>query len=363
VLNPNLADTMTGSGSLAVTFSALATKTPTKLLQVNSTDSDALSTFGGTVDLSNADGSTGNFAIAGQSKPTDAGGGSFNVVNAAGIVSDPFASTTAPDKPAPPVKTLYKVSSPDCPKGITCDIYSPGYWGAGLTVAGHQPGANNPSGLAVFEPGIYYLDGDFSAGQDTCLRPSYTTGNGGVVFYFHSGTVQVNSLSGQLTRKGGTWSCQTDSVPVTVLACPSSNGAGLPKGGIPGNVLLGPCEAPSTDALNPYGDPLGQADPIGEQRGMLFFQDRNSSATPTWDPGSSFGLIGNIYFHNCGSGSGSGANCSSGAFDDLFTLGGSGNGYIVGDVVVDKLKITSAATKVSLNPNPQYYVLKASLLQ
>src|SRR6185312_280463 len=117
---------------------------------------------------------------------------------------------------------------------------------------GHQPGANNPSGVAVFEPGIYYLDGDFSAGVDTCLRPSYTTGSKGVVFYFHRGSLQISSLSGQLSRKGGAWNCQVDAVSVSVLACPSTAGSNLPSGGIRGNVLLGPCETPSADPLHPY---------------------------------------------------------------------------------------------------------------
>jgi hypothetical protein len=367
VLNPNVADAMTGSGTLLVSFSTSAPKNPPKLLQVNSTDSDAVSDFSGTIKLHNADDSTGTFAIAGQSKP--AADGTYTPTNAAGIISDPFALIAAPAQPAPAPDPQYKVSSPECPPGITCDIYSPGHWG-GLTIAGHQNGANNPSGLAVFEPGIYYLDGDFTAGQDTCLRPSYTTGNGGVVFYFHSGTLQINSQSGQLSRRGGAWTCQSEPVPASVLACPSSSGSNLPSGGISGNVLLGPCEAPSTDPLHAYGDPLGQADPLGEQRGMLFLQDRDtSSAQPFWTPTGSFGLIGNVYFHNChDSGSAdSGANCESDAFTDTLKLGGgtsSSPGLIFGDVVVDQLSINSGSNiSVSLNPNPQYYVLKASLLQ
>jgi hypothetical protein len=98
---------------------------------------------------------------------------------------------------------------------------------------------------------------------------------------------------------------------------------------------------------------------------MLFFQDREAGAVAAmWSPSGAFGLIGNIYFHHCGSGSGSGANCNSTAFDNTLTLGSGSQAYIVGNVVVDKLAINSGSNvSVSLNPNPQYYVLKASLLQ
>ena len=82
-------------------------------------------------------------------------------------------------------------------------------------------------------------------------------------------------------------------------------------------------------------------------------------------PGTSFALVGNLYFHYCASSSpGSGANCASTAFTDTLTLGSGALSYIAGDIVVDQLSLLANSNiTVSLNPNPQYYVLKASLLQ
>ena len=365
VLNPNLADTMTGSGfTLAVSY-ASAPQNPSKVLQVNSSNADAVTGLTGTVNLSNPDATKGNFGIGGQSTPGS--DGSYTTVNVAGVVSDPFAAIVPPERPSQNGSFTQRVTNSDCPSGNTCDIYTPGYW-PGLTVHQHPPGqgGGGPTGLAVFEPGIYYLDGNFVADSNTCLRPSASTGSSGVVFYFHNGSLQISSQSGQLVRASG-FNCQTNTVAVSMLGCPSASTANLPAGGISGNVLLAPCEGTYTDINGNQqlvGDPLGTNDPIGEQRGMLFFQDRDSAASPSWSSANSFGLIGNIYFHHCGSGSGSGASCSSSAFDDTLTLGSGGNGYIVGDIVVDQLAISSGANiNVSLNPNPQYYVLKASLLQ
>jgi len=366
VLNPNLDSTMSGSGTLSVSVPASASKTLPKLIQVNSSDPNAVSTLSGTINLSNADGSQANFGIAGQSKPT--ADGAYTAVSAAGVVSDPFAMMASPTQQGntQPQAGTY---TPSCPEsnGTSCQVYQPGHYQQGIVVQssyrrGRGPGGQ--SGVAVFEPGVYYLEDNFVAGPNTCLRPAATTGALGTVFYFHNGTLQVNQ-SGTLNKPG--FSCQSSTVQ-SLLLCPGSSQSNLPSSSIGGNVLLGPCEAPVGDPLHPYGDPLGQTDPLGEQRGMLFFQDRDvASAQPTWSVSGSFGLIGNLYFHNCHvSGTGdSGAGCDATAFTDAFTLGNtSGQGYIVGDVVVDQLQLSgNSNVSVTLNPNPQYYVLKASLLQ
>jgi hypothetical protein len=116
-----------------------------------------------------------------------------------------------------------------------------------------------------------------------------------------------------------------------------------------GNVLIAPCVTST------------------EPAGILFFQDRDAQLTaiqPTWNPAGSSALVGNIYFHQCNSSipGGSGANCDSSAFTDVFTLGGTGDTTIVGDVVVDQLKLTGTSIAITLDPTPRY-TLKASLLQ
>jgi hypothetical protein len=223
----------------------------------------------------------------------------------------------------------------------------------------------------LFEPGLYYLDGDLMVGVNNCVRPAPDTGTNGTFFYFHGAATL--SVSGQ---SGSSSSCNIPAVPLASVQCPTSNPmlSALPSsvqtGGLTGNVLLAPCSGTYTDV---FGNQQNMGDPLGnnEQRGMLFFHDRDTapSAPPKWHGGASFGLIGNIYFHYCASsdGSGRGSNCSSSAFTDVFQLGSFTDAYIVGDIVVDQLELGqrqgNSPITVVLNPNPQYYVLKASLLQ
>ena len=119
------------------------------------------------------------------------------------------------------------------------------------------------------------------------------------------------------------------------------------------------------------GDPLGVDDPVGEQRGMLFFQDRlgnlaAASKKPLWSGGGAFGLAGNLYSHYCPAGTGPGACDSTNGFTDQLELGGgsASSTFVVGDIVTDKLYLHGNPNiEMDLNPNALYYVLKASLLQ
>src|ERR1019366_7846362 len=143
-----------------------------------------------------------------------------------------------------------------------------------------------------------------------------------------------------------------------------------------GSVLLGPCNLPTVTALcDPncsinYGGPAGASDPLGVQRGFLFFQDRakNASTNPIWQGGGQFLLSGTMYFHQCvttGSDTGTGSSTVS-AYNDNVSLGGnSGSGtYILGQVVADQVTLggTSGLT-MDLNPSSVFNILKASLLQ
>jgi hypothetical protein len=390
VLNPNLQQTMAANSNASLTI----LHGPLKSIQVNSTDPGAVKTPSGTVDVSQANnGNGGEFSVAARESKSDAGGTIIGKwVNVAGIISDPFASVPAPKKSALPDCTggacvSYGDKNPNvgC-QDLTdgCDIYSGGYYPTGITVQkGTPPGA---SGIAIFLPGIYYLEGNFSAAANSCLRPTYTVsnpvtaaghGSGGTMFYFAgAATLQVTSASGTLQYppgNGKNFDCasSTWAVPFSEAACPGTS-LNIPStvNGTPvqltGNVLLGPC-------TGSYGDPLGTADPIGEQRGMVFFQDRDAqpAVPPKWHASGSFAVVGNLYFHYCDSTSstltGSGANCSPTAFTDVFTPGSGADAYIIGNVVVDQLQLGQSSGNspiiVSLNPSAQYHILKASLLQ
>ena len=391
VLNPNApklpaANTFTAdNGSSLAVFSPLPSgsqKAIQKAIQVNSSDPAAVDLSSATIDLSQVNGGSGaNFAVVTRESKSDANGtnvdfgtGNAGWVNAAGLTSDPFAMIDPPPKPAqdctagcvtnPPPNTTV-----DCPANASCDIYTPGYYPAvvncpstGTVVAICVERNGGASGLAVFEPGIYYLDGDFVADNHSCLRPGLgTPGNiGGTLFYLHgSSTVSMKSQSGQLREppgQGSIFSCANpaNGVRLSSLTC-ISNPTGVAT--LTGNVLLAPC-------TGPYGDPLG----AGHERGILFFHDRDTQPTsqPLLSSGGSFGLVGSLYFHNCSSttASGSGVNCDSNAFTETLTLGSGADAYIIGNIVADQLHLAgNSAITVGLSPKAEYYTLKASLLQ
>jgi len=143
-----------------------------------------------------------------------------------------------------------------------------------------------------------------------------------------------------------------------------------------GSVLLGPCKLPTVSlfcdpncAIN-YGDPQGTADPIGEQRGFLFFQNRakNASTNPNWQGGGQFLLSGTMYFHQCvtsGSDIGTGCSAASAYHDNILLGGNSGSGtYVLGQIVADQVTLggTSGLT-MDLNPSTVFSILKASIFQ
>jgi hypothetical protein len=146
---------------------------------------------------------------------------------------------------------------------------------------------------------------------------------------------------------------------------------------VTGNFLVGPCQAGTAGnilclpncGIN-YGDPQGTGDPLGEQRGFLFFQDRavNASTNPSWGGGGQTLLSGTMYFHQCvtsGSDTGTGCSASSAYHDQLNLIGNAGSGtYILGQIVADTIKLggTSGIT-MDLNPTTVYSVLKASIFQ
>jgi hypothetical protein len=377
VLNPNapngVSNALGGSGNLSV-FGA------PKSIQVNSTDINAVN-LSGTISLSNTVSGDGNgeFAVAGRELESDAGvDPSVKWVNAAGVVSDPFASINV-STPAPaPIPDYGTTGCPGIPAGIPCDDYKPGYYPpipCGLSLGGTAAicvgaGAGFPagsSGLAVFEPGVYYLGEDFFAGPDSCLRSATSggDGSGGTMFYLsftgtQIATLNVSAGSGGLVvtnpTTGATFNCAstTAAVPVAQATCRGDDlGLGALGVQLTGNVLLAPC-------TGPYGDRTDKGN-----RGILFFhnRDKQPSDQPRW--AGSGALVGNVYFHHCHlSPTGdSGANCDPDAFTETLTLAGGPNAIIVGGIVVDQLQINSGAINAVLNPNPQYHVLKASLLQ
>lgn len=326
-------------------------------------------------------------------------------------VADPFALVAAPDipsfagasNPRPSIvcpqgmslATCLASSNPNgncptgsscvaypgngCPDPLGCYEYKPGHYGSGICV-GSSCGLSKYT-TAIFQPGIYYLDGQCKPGtpgalcelSGSCIRPSTANGDGsgGTIFYFNgansiyvgasggtcSGVNPFQTFTGIGSLANGV-KCTTASqippnlAPVTTLS---------------GSVLLAPCNGPdsSTGLCAPncsvnnnvgYGDPLGTNDPFGEQRGILFFQNRsvNAGNNPQWSGGGSMLLAGSMYFHNLGT-----------FGDQLNLIGNAGSStYVLGDIIVDQLSVGGSGQVVmDLNPSAAYTTLKAALVK
>jgi len=222
----------------------------------------------------------------------------------------------------------------------------------------------------IFDPGLYYIAANgFNLGDNSTVRMSTATGDGsnGVMFYFStSATVGVTSNSGKSTActsassgngspngcvvsykiDGTRSSFATGSVASRALQCPSgsTNPPQVPAT-LDGNILLGPCSGT-------YASPDGN-------RGFLFFQNRATSAAPSWGGGGQFLSSGFLYFH-----SGNGGTC--GTNTSCLTLqGGSGaHSYALGNIVVDKLSLGgNPEINMILNPAATFAVLRATLLE
>lgn len=261
-------------------------------------------------------------------------------------ISDPYAQLATPGKPITAgthTSVVYKVDG--CPDTTGCDEYFPGDYTAKLKVQ---------NVTAIFNPGLYYLENGLDLASNSVVRPSTVTGStDGTMFYF-SGTSSVSVAADSGSKTAG-----IDAFTVSSIQCPGGATVSLKDSSgnvvtqVNGNILLGACSGT-------YGDPLLQ------NRGMLFFQNRSAAAaTPSWGGGGQFVLAGNMYFHHCNS-TGTGTSCVSTAYDDVFTLqGNSGSGtYVLGAIIADNLTLGgTSGIAMNLNPSPAYSILKAELLQ
>ncbi len=317
-------------------------------------------------------------------------------------ISDPFATIPAPTIPVPPGPVVptdadmagnvscstsasilagtcivaYHIHG--CPDTSGCKLYTRGYYPSGICV-GTGGACGGAFTTALFDPGVYYINNGLALKQLSVVRPGTGVGDGsnGTMFYLtgnaqtcsgQTGLICVGSNSGKTTG--------IDAFTTSGVRCPGPplGPAPDPTLGLPptlnGSILLAPCNAPTGGGTN-YGDPLGQ------YRGMLFFQDRALSTGGGWGGGGGFLLAGNMYFHACNS-SGTGTSCSTtvcttigscaagSSFGSSFTLqGGSGSAaYVLGEIITDTLTLAgNSSVNMALNPNAAYNVLKASLLQ
>jgi hypothetical protein len=342
VLNPTNTGTLSMGGS---TSSIAIYGGPQKSIQVNSHSGTALS-VGGVVNLSKAgpNFTGGDIGVFGGPATKPAGvnvGSTGNYLDPAAPIGDPFASVPPVSSTGMPVRTasgsavLYGTNG--CPDTNGCQQFLPGNYTSGIAVG---PGMKV---VAIFDPGVYYVNGGLNFNSNSILRPSAanaTTAPYGEIFYITGCTtncISVNSNSGSKTT--------TDNFASSTLTCPGGAAYTPPPGlTIPtqGNILMAPC-------TGPYGNATGT------NRGILFFIDRSiSSAGASWGGGGAFVLAGSIYSHNTTNS------------NDTFTLGGNSGStsLVIGNIVVDQLGMQGTPNiSMQLDPNATYPILKVQLLQ
>jgi hypothetical protein len=342
VLNPSNNGTLSlgGASSIAIYGG------PQRSIEVNSHSATALSA--GNIDLSKAGPSFtgGDIGVFGgpATKPGSVNVGSTgHYLDPAAPISDPYATVPVPLSTGMPVRNkkgetgTVAYGTNGCPDASNCVQYLPGNYTSGIAVG---PGTKV---VAIFDPGVYYVNGGISLNSNSIVRPSAanaTTAPYGVIFYITGCTSSCISVAADSGKK-----LTTDNFNTSNLTCPGGT-TYTPPAGVPaptqGNILMAPCTGPYGNATGIY-------------RGILFFIDRSiSAAGASWGGGGSFILAGSIYSHNTTS------------FNDTFTMGG-GSGstsLVIGNIVVDQLGMSGNPNiTMQLDPNATYPILKVELLQ
>jgi hypothetical protein len=371
ILNPNVSGALSGNGTPTIRVLGGASQS----IQVNSSSATAVS-WGGTIDLSkgglNFTGSDlGTFGGPASPTGTFLPGTTGSWRDPSSPISDPFAQISAPDVPPAPVTPTDLATDPNCtstniqngnctvayqnavhgcPDPAGCVLYVEGYYPSGITVKNQT---------AIFDPGLYYLDGGLGLQANSMVRPGTGTGDGsqGTIFYLTGSTQKCSGQTGLVCVGSNSGRGGLDAFTTSTVKC-AGGPAPDPKLNLPatlsGNVLLAPC-------TGTYGDPLGQ------YRGILFFADRSSASGGGWGGGGGFLLAGSMYFHQCNAtGTGTGCGAPPTYYQSNFDLQGSSGSasYVLGEIIADTMSGGGTPdVNMALNPNAAYSILKASLLQ
>jgi Flp pilus assembly protein TadG len=386
VLDPTDPTTLGGNGTPTIKIMG----GPTQSIQVNSNNGTAVG-WGGTIDLSQGGPTYSGSSLGTWGGPSTYGAGvgkSFLPASAsdwlypAAPVSDPYAQTAAPSQPGAPAvpsdlstntncNTSAKIQAGSCtvsyhnavhgcPDPGGCVLYEAGYYPGGITVK---------NATAIFDPGLYYLNGGLALMSNSMVRPGLGAGDGsyGTTFYLTGSTQKCSGQTGLVCVGSNSGKGGLDTFDITAAQCPGGatvdpalltalTADGAAYTGLDGNLLLAPC-------TGTYGDPDG----TGQYRGILFFGDRSSSGGGGWGGGGGDLLAGSIYLHQCNA-TGTGTGCGAPPTDYQATFqfqGSSGaTSYVLGEIVTDNFAGGGTPTLyMVLNPNKSSAILKASILQ
>jgi hypothetical protein len=204
-----------------------------------------------------------------------------------------------------------------------CLEFSPGYYPTGINVTNLAGWAND---VSIFQPGVYYLNGNLTVGSSSTIRNAWIgtqPSTQGVLFYF---------LSGGPVFSGGSGAANSNisSVPSYYLNCSGTTTPGAMPATLSGNILASQCSAGGTYVGVPSSDSYSASG----LRGMLFFAGHSDTYNAVLlGAGGSLNFTGGLYFHN------------SGYADDVeFDGAGNSTTYAVGNIVVDQLKLSGAGT-------------------
>jgi len=271
-----------------------------------------------------------------------------------------------------------------CPDVVNgCDEYRPGNYPGpmGINVSGKT--------TAIFMPGLYTITGGFTLGANSCARPAlqmgttgcpYCTGSSGATFSSDGGTTFyfADDLSLDVKATGGQCSWPGTTInpfyTVTEKCEAASQIPSFVPAMISDTVFLAPCNGT-------YGDPL-MSDPLGKQRGVLFFQNRSRRGDVSFQGGGTILSAGVIYSHRCTTPAGvdaGGASCvaptslqcmgggaNNSSFCSSVTFNGSPGSatFVLGAIITDNLRLVgSSDLAMSLNPGSVYVTYKASLFR
>jgi hypothetical protein len=362
ILHPHAEDSLTVQGDPTISIVG----GPKKSIQVNS-DGELFTTtavtIGGSAGINltqggpNYNGSSFGTYGTPSSPPagfTTAGNGRW--VQPSHPIKDPYEDLAVPN-PAALTPQSGPIATPGygvagCPDPAGCDEYAGGYYSGNIWVKNKT---------AIFDPGIYYVDGGLKLDTNSLVRPSTAAGDGsgGTFFYLAGPTVTCSGQSGLVCSGSNSGKTTVDDFPRASILCPGQSlnptlAAEIPTS-LNGNLLLAPCSGT-------YGGG-------GSDRGVLFFGNRESNGGAGWGGGGGYLLAGTIYIHQCRSadGAGLGTNCNetTGYNSHFQLLGGSGSGsYVLGEIIADTLTLGGTSDiLMALNPNRTFPVIKVSLLQ
>lgn len=259
-------------------------------------------------------------------------------------VPDPFGRVGPPTIPAaasPSIAVSYGVNG--CPDHRGCTEYFPGYYSSGIKLSGSTT-------TAIFDPGLYYMNGSLSSTATGTLRnakPAGVKATDGVLFYFAAGSLNLAGSTGVADT------VDIDNVKATDLTCDGNlplSALNMPSS-LAGNVLIGPCTRDGT-YWDSAGDTIDTAGTPGV-RGLLMFQATSNTAQAVMTGSGSLAFAGALYFH------------SSGYADVLkFSGNGSSTTFVIGEIVADQIVFSgNGAVALALNPASTINTLKAALLE